>query len=214
MRVSICHPTIHTDKRAEQALMSMEHQTHEDTEIVIDKGGPDVVYAMNRCLKKATGDLITWCYDDDVLMLEKNEILAMYAEKYPDIDVFYTGMVNITKNNKFLNLWSPPAFDKNMFEYGNVVSTIAAGVRKSAIGDITFRTDYPVCHEFVFFLDLMNKGCKFLCINIPLVFVRVNKQQYSYENHAKKLKEHEKIQEEFGKNLYSRRHYNEKFFKQ
>jgi len=212
MKVTIIYPSIRNDHYSKLALASIYNQSHRDFELIDDREGPNANMAINRCLDKARGDLITWCYDDDVLFAEKNEIFAMYANRYPNIDIFYCGHVGIDHKNRFLYLWNAPYFEESLFEHGTLFGTLSVAVRRKSLNGIRFRERYPITGEFVFFYELFKAGCKFLCINVPLVYVRNWKGQNTVEKHEAKKKEHEQIRKEFGSHLYSKCKYQESKF--
>lgn len=212
MKITTIFPTVRDDDKARKALKSIKNQTLRSHELIMDGGGPTAGAAINRAIDVATGDLITWCYDDDILMEERNQIFSLYAQKYPDVDVFYGGGIYINETGKMLYLWYPPVIDDESLEFGCVPSTLLSAVRRTAVGDIRFREDYPICDEFVFFYNLYQKGCKFMRIHIPLAFIRVWDGQNTLRKHEAKVAEHKRIQQEYGEKIYSKCKYRDEFY--
>jgi len=207
--MTVIYPSIRNDKMSELAMLSIRHQTLKDMEI-LEIRDPDITpgEAANRALDIAKGELVTWAYDDDVLLLSKCEILAMYADKYPDYDVFYSSHIIIDENNKLMAIWSPPIFNIGLFvSMGNFISTITTAVRREKIGDIRFRTDYPLTDEYLFFYDLYQKGLKFKQIGVPLALVREWSGSRTAKYHEEKIQEHERIRMELGEQFYQGRTY-------
>lgn len=195
---------------------SIKYQTLKDIE-VIKITDPDISpgEVINIGLDKAQGELITWMYDDDVQMLEKCEILAMYADEYPKCDVFYGGQVIIDEKNKFSTVFTPPQFDIESFiTTGNYISSVTTAVRREKIGNVRFRVDYPICDEFIFFYELYQRGARFKRIDVPLVFVRSWLDARTVKNHQAKVREHERMRTEFGDDrFYRNRSYSKKYMK-
>jgi hypothetical protein len=213
--MTVIFPSIREGKISKQSHLSVQYQTLKDIEI-IENRDPNLTpgEAANKALDEATGELITWAYDDDVLLLPKCEILAMFADKYLDYDVFYSGHITIDEKNKFTGIWNPPHFDIDYFiSTGNFISTIAAAVRREKIGDIRFRLDYSLTDEFIFFYDLYKKGLRFKQIGVPLVLVRNWDDNRTLKFHDEKLKEHERIRAEFGDQFYRKRFYKKEYLK-
>ena len=208
MKVSVIFPHTRTDWLFKRAYESIKAQTHDNFEILHDSLKDSPGMAINRCIDRASGDLLTWSYDDDYDLPNKLEIFAMYAEKYPDIDIFYGGHWAIGIKNNLKIVYIPRSFDFELLKVsGNYISTVATAVRRERLGDIRFRLDYPLTDEYVFWVQCHRKGLKFMRIAVPLCCVTHWSESRTYKYHGEKLDEHKKIQKEFGKDFYSKRSY-------
>lgn len=212
MKVSIIFPTIRNDKYSEICRETIANQTLKEIEVLEYGKEYTALSGTNHGMKHAKGELITFAYDDDVLLHEKNEILYMYSQLYPDVDIFFTSYIAIDKNSKIKYLVNLQEFEIERFTTGgNYISTLSAAIRRKSVEGMTFREDYPICNEYIFWLECYRRGLKFKYIGVPLVMHRMWGDGTTTRCHEEKLKEHKRIQDEFGKEFYSKRHYTKQY---
>lgn len=213
--MSIIYPSIRNDWMSAIADDSIKYQTLKDIEVIkIDDPNLDCTQAENMGLDKAKGELITWAMDDDVQLLSKCEILAMYADKYPEYDIFYAGHIRIDEQGNFKNIFLPPPFDIEYFiTHGNFVDSFVTTIRRERIGDIRFRADYPYTNEYLFWYELYLKGLQFKRINLPLAMLRQWNGARSSSCLQERYDELLKLRAEFGERFYSE-HFAKKNFKE
>jgi len=204
-KMSIIYPSIRDNWMSKLADESVRYQTLKDIEVIkVTEPGLTTSEITNKALDTAQGELITWAYDDDVLLLEKCEILAMYADKYKDFDVFYAGYIGINEKNRFNKISSPPPFNIDFLtNYGNYIDTFSTAVRREKIGDSRFREDYPIMAEYLFWFELYRKGLKFKRISVPLVMYRRWDGAISTKRRKEAHQEIDRLRAEFGKQYYS-----------
>ena len=208
--MTIIFPSIRNNWMSKLADESVRYQTLKDIEIIkVTEPNLTTSKITNMALDRARGELITWAYDDDVLLLEKCEILAMYADKYKNFDVFYAGYIGIDKKNRFNKISSPPPFDiEYLTKYGNYIDTFSTAVRREKINGTRFREDYPIMAEYLFWFDLYKKGLKFKRISVPLAMYRRWNGAISTKRRDESRIEIERLRKEFGSQHYST-HYGE-----
>ncbi len=215
--VTILFPTIRTDKYYDIAKASIINQTCGNIQLIEDSlPRKNNAYSFNACLEKANGDIITFVYDDDICLQDKCLILKLYADKFPDVGVFYTSQILIDSEGKIGGYLCPPEFEMKHFkEYGNYVSTGTSAIRRSCIGDTRFNPDFPYTHEYLFFYELAQKGVKFKRIDMPTMMVRVHKGQLSAKYHYEKAEEHEKLKQYLDdEKVYSNRRYTKHYLRE
>lgn len=213
-KVSIIYPSIRKDKYAHIAEQSILRQTLRSIQVIKDSKSRECnADSLNCCLDRVQGDYVTFAYDDDICMLDKTMVLTLYADAFPEYDVFYSSQLMIDEKGRLGGYLNVPDFDMDKFIYfGNFISTATCLVRKSAIGDIRFNRDFPITHEYLFFYELAKKGCQFRRIDVPLAMIRVHKNQMSVLNHDMKLEEHKRLREYLNDTrVYSNRKYSESY---
>lgn len=99
-------------------------------------GAIDVVDNWNICLSYAQGDYIICMGDDDMLTPKCLEEYYEIIEKYPNIDIFHTRVIQVDELNNFIGLTDPRP------EWESVLSMIwyRMEYRQQYIGDFLFRT--------------------------------------------------------------------------
>lgn len=203
-KMTIIYPSIRNDWMSKLADKSIERQTLKDIEVIkIDDPNISMAEATNIALDKATGELITWAMDDDIQMIEKCEILAMYADKYPEYDIFHAGHLAISKLGSLKRVRWPCDFDIEKFVAGErIVDSFTSAVRREKIGNVRFRGDFPRAQEFIFWYELYYKGLKFKRITLPVAIIREWGGTISSRYKQETLDEIEKARIEFSKGSY------------
>lgn len=104
MLISIIIPYNKSRGFLEQAIKSVNEQTYNDFELIVQQGDCSVGKNFNDGLKKAKGELIRFLAEDDLLNKKSLEYTYNYF-KDNNVDFIHSNAISFGKLN---NIWEPP----------------------------------------------------------------------------------------------------------
>ena len=128
LRISIVIPSFNQGRFLEEALQSVIRQNYPNWELIVIDGGskdnsvdiikkfaPHIAYwhsqkdkgqsdAINQGFRRATGEIVTWLNSDDVLLPGTLEMVACYAEKYPEVQWFLGNVLWMDKEGSIIRI--------------------------------------------------------------------------------------------------------------
>lgn len=181
MKVTIIIPYNVSRGYLGQAVTAAEHQEgmklNEDYEVIVQHGDCGVSENINRALKKAKGDYIKLCAEDDVLALGCLNDLYPFAVA-GGYDFVCADAYNFENDKQILDLVQSviPATVANLAER----NTIHGGTilyRRDALPE--FNEDYWTGEEYDITLRMASQGCKFGKLNKVVFWYRCHARQKS-----------------------------------
>lgn len=97
MKVSIIVPFKEDRGYLDEALKSIEHQDYKNYEVIMSQSDNGVSYNLNRGIEKATGDVIKYLCDDDLLT---SMSLSKSVEAIKDVDFIHGRAINFFESGK------------------------------------------------------------------------------------------------------------------
>lgn len=201
--ISVVIPAYNAEKTLVESVHTAQHQTVTDLEILLvddcsqdgtaavahtlAQGDPrirvlrnprnlGVAASRNNAIKQAAGDYIAFLDADDLWLPDKLEQQLDLMQRAA-LDLCYTGYSFIDENGVQMRspYNVPDSVDLQTMLRENVIGCSTAVFRREAIGKIRMRPEYA--HEdYVFWLELLNAGCRAGGINRPLMQYRVSPQ--------------------------------------
>jgi len=200
MKLSLVTVSKNSERTIEQTIQSVLSQSYPNIEyIFIDGGSTDgtvdiikkyedrVTYwvsepdsgiydAMNKGIKKATGDIVGILNTDDFYANEKVlEKVVQCFEKDKEVDACYGDLVYVKKNNpdKIVRYWKTGEYKEKLLKYGWMPPHPTLFVRRDVYDRCgLFRTDFSIAADYEFILRILKK-CKVKIAYIPEVLVHM-----------------------------------------
>lgn len=143
MKLSIITPSFNQAQYLEQTILSVISQNYPNLEyIIIDGGSTDgsveiikkhekhLAYwvsekdngqsdAINKGLKKATGEIVAWLNSDDLYLPKTLQTVNAIFQSNPDVDLIYGDVINFYEGHKKTN------YHINQFEYYDFLSRVS-----------------------------------------------------------------------------------------
>jgi glycosyltransferase involved in cell wall biosynthesis len=128
LKISVITPSYNQGQFLERTILSIINQNYPNVEhIIIDGGSTDnsveiikkyetrIAYwvsekdkgqtdAINKGMRKATGDIVCWINSDDILLSGALQVVARYFNRHPDIEFLNGLTVHIDKDDKILRI--------------------------------------------------------------------------------------------------------------
>jgi glycosyltransferase involved in cell wall biosynthesis len=155
--------------------------------------------AVNKGLKRATGDIIGWINSDDVYLPGAFAAVIERFEGHPDVDVVYGDFDYIDAQGRTLLHKKEIPVDFRIMLYGrNHVCQPTVFLRRSVLE----RAGYldPALHfslDWQWYLRMFQSGCKFDQIRVPLAGYRWQADSKSVSNVAGAVKERRQLQRKY-----------------
>lgn len=193
MKVSIITVVLNDDVGLKRTIESVLAQTYDDIEfLVIDGGSSDgtlrvieehkadinfwiseedkgIYYAMNKGIKKSTGEWINFMNAGDTFY-DKETLKSLFElNKAAEFDVFYGDRhvrFDGVRPNKIIKAG---AIEKLFM--GSQFCHQSSFVRRSLLKEEQFNTTYNIAADFYFFLQCYLEGRKFFYAGIPIASV-------------------------------------------
>jgi len=180
LKVSIITICFNSKNGLKKTIQSIREQTYKNIEhIVIDGGSTDgslellksskgVIYlsepdqglydAMNKGLRKCSGDVIGFLNADDVFF-NKNTIASIVSEfkNNKSIDGVFGNLLYINQDNTVTRRWRPGEFKQGSFALGWHPPHPTVYVKSHLYHNKSYRLDLPVCADFEMMLQLFEK---------------------------------------------------------
>lgn len=181
-KISIITVCFNSQKTIEKTLESISMQTYKNFEhIIMDGGSTDKTLeliknyqghplklfsesdfgaydAMNKGLKKATGDIVAFLHSDD--LYANKDVLATIAQLFEqkDCDLIYADLIYVRQGDlsKPIRTWRSRPYQAGLFERGWMPAHPTVFIRRKIYEQYGgFSTDFKIASDF----DLM---CRFL----------------------------------------------------
>ena len=178
MRVSVIIPYNKDRGFLEQAIKSVFTQTHKDIQLIVEQSDYNVSTNLNRGIDKATGDLICYLCEDDILPLDaiENTVKAWGAFHFCHANALYFGTGKLNWIPRFKNPTLKQMISRNEISGGTV--TYSARCFENNRFDESLWTG----EEYDFNMMLMKKGFVLGYIPILRYLYRLHKAQKSIGN--------------------------------
>ena len=201
MKLSLITVTYNCENTLEDTFRSVKEQKCEELEyIVIDGGSTDrtveiiekyddiitfwssspdegIYDAMNRGLKKATGDYIGFLHADDIFFSSDTllNLMSEFREHKPDVlygDLVY---VNSTDTDKVIRRWESCEFTPGLLGKGWMPPHPTLYIKRDVIQDTGFfDTSYRIASDYDYILRLFTQqSLKFLYLPVVIVKMRM-----------------------------------------
>lgn len=149
--------------------------------------------ALNNAIKHSKAKYLVRQDIDDYSDINRLSILYKIAIDNPEWDVIGTSMMKFA-DDKIWGKYTPRVFDikKKDFLKGNVVAHATTIIKKSSIEKVSgYRVAWETirCEDIDLFMRMFAKGCVIKNIDVPLYFVREDKDAYSRKKYANRIKE-------------------------
>lgn len=164
-KISIITPSYNQGKFLEQTIQSVLSQNYPNLEyIIIDGGSSDnsleiikkyerylsywvceqdsgQTEAINKGLKRATGDIVAWINSDDLYLPGVFKIVTEHFQKHPQTEMIYGDAEIIDENGTFLFHKKEISYDKIMgicFGFGLIISQPTTFWKRTVFGKIGY----------------------------------------------------------------------------
>ena len=224
--ISIVTPSYNQGEFIEETILSVKNQNYNDFEhIVMDGGSGDNTLdilnkyeneynldwiseddngqsnAINKGVKKTSGDIIGWLNSDDVYIYKDTfQIVSDFFKDNPDVDILFGDLALLNKKGKILRTYVYQDFDQDKllekrYNIGQPATFFKADVLKDNLIDESL--DYVMDYEL--WIRLAKKGYKFKHIPKVLAGFRVYEEAKSTKESMGKLKkEMDKVLFDYG----------------
>ena len=166
-----------TDGTAE--LMSRIAEKDSRIRVLLNEKNLGVAQTRNKGLAAAQGEYIAFLDADDLWMPDKLE-RQINAMREKELDLCYTAYSFIDGNGSPIRkpYRVPETLSMERLLGENVIGLSSAVIRVDAVGSVRMRGEYS--HEdYVFWLELLQKGCRAGGVDIPLMQYRVSESNRS-----------------------------------
>ncbi|MDH4069841.1 MAG: glycosyltransferase [Ignavibacteria bacterium] len=216
-RITIITPCLNGGRYIAQALASVRRQNYPAVEhLVIDGGSSDdtsaivrqfshatfiserdggQTEAINKGLRRASGEIIGWLNSDDSYQPGALHAIARRFRECPDADLVYGAMQFVDRDGHFIRPVPNTPFDKNMlFYYGCYIPSTATFWHRRIIDD-GHRLDesFRVAMDWEWFLRLAVLGYRFHFLNRTLASFTRREDSVSATNASLEREERERI---------------------
>lgn len=188
-------PTLNREVFIRGAILSVLNQTYENYELIIKDGGDcychirdllnkgkEIIYikskdknlshAFNQGLKMATGDIICWANDDDLLYPDTFEKVIKNFIK----DWLY-GKIDIYKNNEKVGEMGCPC-DYETLKKTNVIPQPAVFWSKKVFENVGYMDEaYPYAQDYDYWLRIIRKYPDYVFLNESLARYNLHDEQ-------------------------------------
>lgn len=149
--------------------------------------------ALNTCLKAASADYVVRMDADDYSRPDRLEILYETVMKNPDVDVIGTAMVSFDEKGEH-GVIHPRKLEpvKMDFLFGSVVAHASSIMKKESLMKIDgYRVSWETtrCEDTDLYMRLYANGAKFMNIDIPLYYVRQDRDSVARRKYINRVKE-------------------------
>lgn len=215
--ISIITPSFNQGEFIEDCILSIKNQSYTNIEhIIVDGGSTDNTLeiikkyegsynlrwisepdngqadAINKGFKMAHGEILAWLNCDDYyLNLEVLRKIIGYFTLYPSADVIAADGYYVNTDKVFL---SPSDFVRKYvnlkrMRYADYMLQPSTFWRKSIFEKVTIDEQWVYTFDWLFFLDIFEKGYSVLAINDYLSAYRVSGDNKTALDNAKRKKE-------------------------
>jgi glycosyltransferase involved in cell wall biosynthesis len=106
MKVTVIIPYNVSRGYLEEAIESLENQTYDDIEILIEHGDCLASENFNRGLEKATGELVRYLCEDDLLTTNSIADTVEYFKNNSEVDFIHSNAINFFEDGTE-DMWVP-----------------------------------------------------------------------------------------------------------
>ena len=220
--VSIIIPSFNQGNFIEQTIKSILCQNYNNIEVIVvdgmssdqtieilnkyknqisyihepDSGQSD---AINKGLKLAKGEIISWLNSDD-LYVNRNAIskIVQKFETNKNIDFIYGDFLEIDNLNNILRIYMRPAFSFNRLLRCGYISQPSTFFTKRAIQNHTIREDLHLTMDTELWLRMSSLGYKFLHVNELIAAERLHPSAKSVSLELEQMQEAKEVRMKHG----------------
>lgn len=175
MKISIITATFNSSTTIHDCILSVNEQSHRDIEhifidgdssdnsvdlikelskrdsIIISERDSGIFDALNKGIKKASGEYIGFMHSDDFFM--NNHVLEMVVKQFEDssADVVYGDILYVSKSDpsRIIRKWKSGVFNLKSLKYGWMPPHTAVFMKKHVYEDFgNFNLDYRISADY------------------------------------------------------------------
>lgn len=220
-KISVITPSYNQGKFLERTIQSILNQNYPNLEYIICDGGStdesiDIIkkysdkitwwcsepdggqtYAINKGMRKATGDIVCWINSDDVLLPNALQHVGKFFSANPNID-FIMGIVLEIDKNDFIIKMTHTILNKNLAQHGCYnINQQGMFWKRSLFNTIGYlQDDFHACMDAEFVIRLLENNIPIKVLNHPLGAIRIHNDTKTaqggiiWENDWKKISQH------------------------
>lgn len=207
MKFSVVTPSFNQGKYIQRTIDSVLQQKDVNFEYVIMDGGstddtlailsshadqlvyvsePDLgqAHAVNKAIKKTSGEYVGWLNSDDVYYPETLKKVADFFDFNPDIDIVYGNAQQIDINDQVIAPYPCEPFNLERLKVHCFISQPATFIRRRVIeeyGLLNEQLNY--CMDYEYWLRLAVKGVKFAYLPNILAATRIYSETKSVKGY-------------------------------
>jgi glycosyltransferase involved in cell wall biosynthesis len=189
-------------KEATQKIIDSHKSLFDYSEIAKDKGQYD---AINKGIKKVTGDYWTWLNTDDLIEIDGFFKITDILKKRNEIDYIYGSIQLIDENGKFIQFAKVRKLKLNALV--NLVPGIyqpGSFFKTTFTNKIGLLADYETCFDYEYVLRIIkNNGILQEC-DFTVSRFRLHTQSKTKSITTKFVKEQLKISKQYGRRFFSK----------
>jgi glycosyltransferase involved in cell wall biosynthesis len=183
--ISIVTPSFNQARYIERTIQSVLSQDIHDLEyFVIDGGSKDGTLsilqrynrhltfisekdngqadAVNKGLKRVTGDIIGWLNSDDMYYPDTLKKIKHYFANNPDVDVVYGEANHIDQNDDIINRYPTETWNISRFRKTCFIAQPTVFWRRSVLRKFGYLNEtLEYCLDYEYWLRLASKGARF-----------------------------------------------------
>lgn len=218
-KISIVTPSYNQGQFLEETIQSVLEQNYPNLEYIIIDGGSsdnsvDVIkkyeshltywvsekdngqtHAINKGLRRATGEILTWLNSDDLLLPCAVSMVADFFERYPDAGFVYGDCHVINENGTLFYVSKAVPFERNLLFYGRcLISQPASFFRRNVLDRIGYLDEsFDFAMDIELWIRAAQSRIKFDALFYPLAAARVHGKAKTTSERHKMIQQHKII---------------------
>jgi len=185
MKVSVIIPYKEDRGYLGEALNSIHQQTYKNVELILSQSDNTAGYNMNRGIEKATGDLICYLCDDDLLTKNSIQDRVDYFLEYPNTDFVHgRGWKLLQNGSKYEYKLNDSRTTFKSCLINNGIMGGSTMYRKELLEEFKFDEELWTCEEWELHLRMLKAGKKLSFVGKFCYIYRIHPLQKSIGNRS------------------------------